>query len=288
MDKNMKKGIIFVIISALSFTTMGLFIRLSGDLPVMQKSVFRNAISALFAFIILTREKKLVKKIEPRALGTLIFRSSFGTLGILCNYYAVDHLLLSDATMLLQLNPFFAIIFSFLILKERVVTKQILIVIFAFIGALFVIKPSFSSISLIPSLAGVCGGMSAGLAYTFVRKLGKMGVGGPFIVFFFSAFSCLSILPFAAMSYVPMTISQIIYLLFAGLFACAGQFSMTIAYYSAPAKDISVYNYSSIIFAAILGFTFLGQIPDMFSVIGYIIILIMAYTMFKFNQSREE
>lgn len=106
MDKNIKKGIIFVIISALSFTAMGLFIRLSGDLPVMQKSVFRNAIAALFAFIILMKEKKLVVKLEPKALGTLIFRSSFGTLGILCNYYAVDHLLLSDATMLLQLLKF--------------------------------------------------------------------------------------------------------------------------------------------------------------------------------------
>ncbi|MGB0405287.1 MAG: EamA family transporter, partial [Fusobacterium sp.] len=228
----------------------------------------------------------LIKKIEPKALGTLIFRSSFGTLGILCNYYAVDHLLLSDATMLLQLSPFFAIVFSFLILKERVVTKQMLIVIFAFIGALFVIKPSFTSMSMIPSLAGVCGGMFAGLAYTYVRKLGGMGMAGPFIVFFFSAFSCLSILPFAIMSYVPMSTSQIIYLLFAGLFACGGQFTMTTAYYSAPAKDISVYNYSSIIFAAILGFTFLGQIPDIYSIIGYIIILLMAYTMFKFNQNK--
>lgn len=286
MDKKMKKGIIFIILSALCFTTMGLFIRLSGELPVMQKSVFRNAISAIFAFFILIRKKDSIKKIEPKALGTLIFRSSFGTLGILCNYYAVDHLLLSDATMLLQLSPFFAIVFSFLILKERVVTKQMLIVIFAFIGALFVIKPSFTSMSMIPSLAGVCGGMFAGLAYTYVRKLGGMGMAGPFIVFFFSAFSCLSILPFAIMSYVPMSTSQIIYLLFAGLFACGGQFTMTTAYYSAPAKDISVYNYSSIIFAAILGFTFLGQIPDIYSIIGYIIILLMAYTMFKFNQNK--
>lgn len=282
MEKNIKKGIIFIIISALCFTTMGLFIRLSGDLPIMQKSVFRNAIAAIFSFFILIKQKVEIKNIELKALGILTLRSAFGTLGVLFNYYAIDHLVLSDATILLQLSPFFAIIFSYIFLKEKVFSKQIFIVIFAFVGALFVIKPSFT-MTFLPSLVGVAGGMFAGLAYTFVRKLGSMGVKGPFIVFYFSAFSCLSILPFAILSYVPMSGKQIIFLLFAGLFACAGQFTMTTTYYSAPASNISVYNYLSIIFAAFLGFVFLGQKPDIYSVIGYIIILTMAYAMYKFN-----
>ena len=44
----------------------------------------------------------------------------------------------------------------------------------------------------------------------------------------------------------------------------------------APAKEISVYDFSIVIFAAILGFCFLGQMPDLFSVIGYIIIIATA------------
>ena len=42
---------------------------------------------------------------------------------------------------------------------------------------------------------------------------------------------------------------------------------------SAPAKEISVYDYTQVIFAAIWGFIIFGQRPDIFSVIGYVIII---------------
>lgn len=38
-------------------------------------------------------------------------------------------------------------------------------------------------------------------------------------------------------------------------------------------QEISVFDYSQVIFAAILGFVFLDQIPDMLSIIGYVIII---------------
>ena len=69
-------------------------------------------------------------------------RSVFGTMGILGNFYAVDTLMLSDASMLNKLSPFFAIIFSYFLLKERMTLIQGVSVIIAFIGSLFIIKPS--------------------------------------------------------------------------------------------------------------------------------------------------
>ena len=52
-----------------------------------------------------------------------------------------------------------------------------------------------------------------------------------------------------------------------------GQLCVTKAYSLAPAKEISVFDYSQVLFAAIWGFLFLGEIPDMFSRIGYVIII---------------
>lgn len=60
---------------------------------------------------------------------------------------------------------------------------------------------------------------------------------------------------------------------FAGAAATGGQLSITKAYTKAPAKEISVFDYSQVIFAALLGFVFLQQIPDYLSVIGYVIII---------------
>ena len=103
-DKN--RGIICIILSAFSFALMALFLKLSGDLPAIEKSFFRNLVAAVMAFIMIIRSKEKIQ-IQKRNLHWFILRSLFGTLGIFCNFYAVDHLVLSDASCLNKLSPFF-------------------------------------------------------------------------------------------------------------------------------------------------------------------------------------
>ena len=78
-----------------------------------------------------------------------------------------------------------------------------------------------------------------------------------------------------------MTMQQVFYLLMAGLMAAGGQFSITSAYTYAPAKEISVYDYTQVLFAAVLGFVFLKQVPDVYSLVGYVIIIGVAFWNFQ-------
>ena len=71
----------------------------------------------------------------------------------------------------------------------------------------------------------------------------------------------------------PMEFLQILFLLLAGLCASAAQFSITTAYACAPAREISVFDYSQVLFSALLGIIALGEFPDYLSVIGYVIII---------------
>lgn len=279
------KGILYIVLSAFSFAFMNAFVRLAGDLPSIQKSFFRNLVALIFAAIVLKRSK-IGFSYKKENLKPLILRSAFGTLGILCNFYAIDKLVLADASMLNKMSPFFAILFSYLLLKEKIDWVQAISVAGAFVGSLFIIKPSFHNVELIPALAGFAGGMAAGAAYTFVRILGQRGEKGPFIVFFFSSFSCVTTLPFLIFQYHAMSLTQVIYLLLAGLAAAGGQFAITAAYCYAPAKEISIYDYSQIIFSAILGFFLFGQIPDFYSGLGYVIICGMAIFMFLYNTGK--
>ena len=279
-------GILYIIISAFCFALMAMFVRLAGDLPSVQKSFFRNLVALTFAFVLLKKDR-IGFSGKKENVKYLFIRSLAGTIGILCNFYAVDHLVLSDASMLNKMSPFFAIIFSALILKEKVKIPQALIVIGAFLGSLLIIKPTPAIFSEPASLIGLLGGLGAGVAYTYVRVLGQKGEKGPFIVFVFSLFSCITTLPFLIIDYHPMSMMQIVYLLFAGLAASGGQFSITAAYFHAPAKEISVYDYSQIIFSALLGFIIFGQVPDIYSWIGYIIICTMAVIMFLYNKNKE-
>lgn len=279
------KGVIYIMLAALCFALMNTFVRLSGDLPSIQKSFFRNLVALVFAAIILKKNKGGFLH-DKKNLGLLIVRSICGTIGILCNFYAVDHLVLADASMLNKMSPFFAIVFSYFFLKEKVNFVQLFSVIGAFIGCLFIIKPSFGNLGSLPALVGLIGGVGAGAAYTAVRRLGQCGEKGPFIVFFFSAFSCLVTLPYLVIGYEPMTFIQISMLLLAGLAAAGGQFAITAAYCYAPAKEISVYDYSQVLFSAILGFFLFNQVPDKYSVLGYILICGMAIFMFLYNTGK--
>lgn len=283
--KKQYKGIFYIILSAFCFSLMDMFVRMSGDLPSIQKSFFRNIVAAVFGCILVLKEKDSFQ--WKKGSGKyLILRSLFGTLGILCNFYAIDHLALADASMLNKMSPFFVVIFSFLFLKEKVTAAQILLVMGAFGGSLFVVKPTVSNLDLIPSLIGLLGGLGAGAAYTMVRKLGTVGVKGPFIVFFFSTFSCVITLPWLIFDYHAMTLWQVLVLLLAGLCAAGGQFAITAAYCYAPASEISIYDYTKVIFSMILGFVMFQQIPDFYSWVGYVIICLMAVLMFFYNKKR--
>lgn len=285
---NKQKAVFYIICSAFFFALMNMFVKMSGDLPSIQKSFFRNFVAFFFALFVLLRSKEGFS-FQKKNLPVFFGRAIFGTLGILCNFYAVDHLLLSDASILNKLSPFFAIICSYFILKEKISLMQGTAVTVAFCGALLVVKPGFAVAgALIPSLIGVAGGFCAGVAYTLVRVLGQRGERGPFIVLFFSAFSCVVTLPFLIFDFHPMTGAQVITLLLAGLSAAGGQFTITAAYTHAPAREVSVFDYTQIVFAAGLGFLFFSQIPDLFSIIGYCMISGVAVYMFVYNNRRAQ
>ena len=273
--KDKTKGIIFILLAAFFFSTMSVFVRLSGDVPTMQKAFFRNIVAAVVAVIILLRSGGPVT-VRKKSLPALFLRSAFGTVGILATFWAVDHLDIADANMLNKLSPFFAILMSIFILGEKPNRIEWISVVFAFIGAAFVAKPSSGIISL-PALVGILGGFAAGTAYTYVRKAGLQGVRGPIVVAFFSTFSTLVLLPNLLMNFTPMSARQFILLILAGCAAAGGQLSVTAAYQHAPARDISVFDYSQIIYAAFFGFLLFGEIPDVWSVIGYVIIIGTAF-----------
>lgn len=186
---------------------------------------FRNVVALLFSFIIMKKEQ-IPFRCKRENFKYLLIRAVCGTMGILCNYYAIDHLVISDASMLNKMSPFFVVIFSFFVLKEKVDIPQALCVAGAFAGSLLVIKPTFANMALIPSFAGMLGGLGAGIAYTYVRKATLNGERRTRIVFFFSAFSCIVTLPFFIFNYHPMAVWQLLSLLGQGCRQQAGSFPL--------------------------------------------------------------
>lgn len=284
--KGQLKGIVCIILAAVGFSLMTFFVRLAGDLPTMQKAFFRNAFALVIAIatMVIKREKFVLEKDYRK---DIFFRCLFGTTGLIANFYAIDELALADSNMLNKLSPFFAILISIPLLKEKPSKMDITATIIAFIGALFIIRPTGNNMELVPSLIGLYGGFGAGTAYVFVRRAGSKGAKTPVIVICFSLFSCLLTLPFMILHFVHMTPKQWLIMILAGAAAALGQFSITTAYKFAPAKKLSVFDYTQVIFATLWGIMFLGEVPSFFSVIGYVIIMGVAVVRWKMAQRDE-
>ena len=283
---NDAKGIACILLAALGFALMTFFVRMSGDVPTMEKAFFRNAFAAVIAcFTLLRSEDKF--KIKKGCFRFIFLRCLFGTTGLLCNFYAIDHLPLADANMLNKLSPFFAILASIPILKEKPTKIDIMTTILAFLGVVLIARPS-ADVSMVPALCGIWGGAGAGIAYTFVRLLGRKGERTSIIVLCFSIFSCMLSAPFMVFNFKPMEWWQLMCLILAGIFAAIAQFSITSAYKFAPARKIGVFDNTQVVFSAALGIIFLAEIPELLSVTGYIIIISMAVFRWYWNLKHED
>lgn len=285
--KDQLKGIICIIIAAAGFSLMAFFVRLSGDIPTMQKAFFRNAFALVIAVgtLIFRKERFVIRKEYG---WDIFFRCLFGTTGLIANFYAIDRLALADANMLNKLSPFFAILISIPLLKEKPTKIDIVATVTAFIGALFIIRPMPGNMELGAALVGLYGGFGAGTAYVFVRRAGKKGASTPVIVTCFSLFSCILTLPFMILDYTPMSPKQLIILILAGLSAAVAQFAITTAYKFAPAKKLSVFDYVQVIFAAVWGILFFNEVPTLLSITGYVIIIGVAVVRWESARRQKE
>ena len=135
------QGIVYVLIAAFGFSLMSMFIKLAGDLPSFEKAFFRNFVALIFITILMLRSRTSFRP-ERRNLPALFGRCFFGTLGLLCNFYAIGKLNLPDANMLNKLSPFFAILFSIFLLREKPNLVQVGGVLVAFGGTVWLNKPS--------------------------------------------------------------------------------------------------------------------------------------------------
>lgn len=282
--KNREKAVLYMILSTLSFALMAVCVKFIPEIPLFEKMFFRNLVSLFIAYTIIRKGGDKVNILKSKNLKYLIIRSTLGVMGVAFNFYAITHLYLADQTILQRTSPFFVTLFAFLFLKEHLSKIQIPVLLSVFAGAIMVIKPEFN-MDILPALAALLGAICAGGAYTMIRFL-KDREKPAVIVFFFSIFSVVvTFIPMVMNFYIP-NLEQLLYLLGIGVFAGAGQITLTSAYKYAKASEVSVYNYTGIVFGVILGYIFWSEIPDGQVITGGIIIVVSALVMYFYNKRK--
>lgn len=281
---NKTKAVMLMLLSSLGFAAMGAFVKLAGNVPTFEKAFFRNFVSLIVSISVLMKNKQSPwGKKENRKY--LYWRSILGTLGMLCYFYGIDRLILADSGMLNKMNPFFVTIFAAIFLKDKITKHQITSLFIAMTGVIFIIKPSFHFQQSFPAFVCFLSAVFAGAAYTLVSYLSDKENKFT-IVFYFSLISTLITFVLSLIGFQSLELIQIVFLILAGVTAALAQFSLTAAYKYAPAGEVSIYNYSNVIFSSILGVILFSEVPDLLSFTGYILIIGAGYIIFKFGRSK--
>lgn len=264
-----------MVIASASFALQNLIVRMSGQtLPLFVQLLSRNFFLIVLTYIWLKRKGVTIIP-KKTSLKDLCLRSLFGFLGTVCVFYANRHLLLADAQILQKLSPFFVALFAWVLTSERPEKRTLLGMVFAFTGALFVIGPA-GNFGSIAAIVGLASAVFSALAYTYIHKL--TGREDPLrIIFFFSASTFLATLPLAAPDLRVPTMQEVGMLLLIGVFASAGQYFVTSAYQKAPAALISIFDYTGVLLAPLLGIAFLYETPGWPTIAGAVFILLGAW-----------
>ncbi|MBA1333653.1 MAG: Permease of the drug/metabolite transporter (DMT) superfamily [Firmicutes bacterium] len=277
------RGIIFMIGSSLGFSLMSAAAKYTSAVPLGEKLFVRNFAAFVLVLLLILKDRETLK---GNNIKMLTARAVVGFLAGLCYFYAVNYLPLGDATLLNKTSPILVIILSTLFLGEKLKKHHLPVVILGLAGAALVLKPGFQY-NLVPAVLALVSALLAGISYTIIRHL-RTTDSPNIILLYYSGISVLGTIPmiFLGGFSIP-TATEMAGLLFMGLFTAMSQLCLNFAYRYAGAGDLSVFDYSTIIFSIILGLVAWGETPDVFSLAGSILIIAAGIVNYRFNREAE-
>ncbi|QOX65995.1 DMT family transporter [Anoxybacterium hadale] len=271
-----------MLLSALLFSAMQVVINITGNrVPLMEQVFFRNIVSLILCFVIIRRHGLSLfgeRKYQP----LLFMRSSFGLLGLVSLFYAASNATQADVTILSKLSPFLITLFAFFFLKEQINKIQVPALLIAFGGAYLVANPAFHS-DLFPLFMAILCAVFASVSYTLLAYF-KDKVDALTVIMHFSTFCALVSLPFFIINYKPPSLTDFLLLVLMGIFGGFGQIALTYAYRLAPAAEVSIYNYSGILFSMLLGYLVLGETVSTNSLAGGALVILASLLTYRYSR----
>lgn len=275
------KGILFMLGSSLCFSLMSAAAKYTREVPLPEKLFVRNIFAVIVALFLLIKNGEAIKGNNKKFL---FLRGIIGFAGALCYFYALNHLPLGDVTLLNKVSPFFVIILSALFLGEKFYRHHIPVLIMGLLGAGLVLKPGFQY-NLFAAFLALISALTSGISYTIIRYLRKTD-SPQMILLYFSGISALGTIPLMFLWGVKMpSMPELVGLLLMGTFTAISQLCLNHAYRYAPAGELSVYDYTTILFSAAIGLLAWSEIPDIMSMLGGILIIGAGILNYRMNST---
>jgi drug/metabolite transporter (DMT)-like permease len=263
-------GILFGILSYLSFSILDA----TQKTLILYHSVFQLLLVkyffVLFLSLIESKRKKNFLFYKSKNIKLQILRSLLSVIESGCFVLSFKYLSLANAHSIGSLAPVIVVALSSVILKERVSIKTWLAIFIGFIGVLIILRPTssiFDPKALLPLIAAFMLGL-----YQVVTKKVSEHDSNETSLFYTSIIGMLTMLVLSSHFWSPIAPSSYVLFLVIGIFFSLGLYLQIIALSKARASILQPFHYTLIFWAIIFGYFFYDDVPDLFTIVGSIII----------------
>ncbi|MEL6552228.1 MAG: DMT family transporter [Cyanobacteria bacterium J06621_11] len=206
---------------------------------------------------------------------TLLFylmRAVFGLCGFYLFIWAAGLGSLVDATVLLNTTPVFIPLIGVIVLSQQISSQLWGAIALGFIGLLLVVQPNAELLQNPANLLGLGAGLSAAVEFLTVRQLSQKNQTPLAQTVYYLTIGSVLMAPIALWQWSPLTVESLqIVSTAAGLFLTF-QLLLVKAYSFAEPHQIGVFQYSSVIFAAVIGWLFFDELPNAIAILGMALI----------------
>jgi drug/metabolite transporter (DMT)-like permease len=276
---NVVKAVLLKLVSAFLFACMSVLVRYLGDrYPVGQVVFFRSAFAILPVVVIYAWRGELEAAIRTGRPFAHVGRGMTAVGAMFCNFSSLARLPVVDATAISFVSPLITVALSAVILKERVRIYRWTAVIVGFIGVLVMLAPRLdigqsaaAATGAVGAALGLMGAFFSAGSTVQTRALTASETTSS-IVLYFSLFCAIGGLLTWPFGWVTPTWPELTALVTIGIFGGLAHIFLTESYRHAPASLVAPFDYTSMLWALLLGFVVFGEVPSWLVFIGAAII----------------
>lgn len=264
------RAALLMLASTLFFGLMAITIRYaSRSLSTFEIAFFRNAFGLLALLPLLLRGGAGLPR--TRQLPKYLLRSAIGIGSMLCGFWAIGHLPLSQAIALSYSTPLFVTILAVFWLGELVRKRRWAAVLVGFIGVLVVVRPGTSGFSL-GSLVAVMAAVFSAVVAIQIKQLSRVDPPDTIVFYTYAFWVPLSLVP-ALFAWQWPDARAWLWLVLTGLCGTGGQLLWTRALKLGDVSALTPISFMQLPVVATAGFFLFGESIDRWTVVGAAIIL---------------
>jgi drug/metabolite transporter (DMT)-like permease len=258
---------------------------LGPDFPVSLEMVFRFWIGIVAFYPMIRRAGGYRNVLRTHDIKGHVMRAAAGLIAVSGSFYTLHLLPMSDVNALGQTYPFFLLLLSIPILKERVTIQQGIACVFGFLGVVVIMQPHGGSI-LFPMLIILGVALAAAASDLVVRRLSRQDSNLTIVLWFFvlsGAASLFAWLFFGARAEIGLR--ELALLVAAGVFGSLAQMAMTEAFRYLGAGTMGPYSFMGFFWSTVCGWALFAEAPNVMVLLGALLIIGGAQITYFFSRS---